>query len=132
MRDILVSIPVTKGKLKVYSKDIDRVDILTKLVLHSINSGVNINRIPIITNLPKKLVMETVDELEKREVIQGDYNGNYSLTEVGYRNFNLLNEVEKINKEEIEVLVDSYTKYIFTKEEISQKYVKETNYEKSR
>lgn len=119
---MLVRIPVVKGRLKVYSKDTDRINILTKLILHSINSQIAINRIPCIVNLPNRLVMENIEELEKREIIIGDYNGNYKLTEVGNRNFNLLNEIEKINKEGVEVLVDSYTKYIFTKDEISQRY----------
>lgn len=120
-----VKIPITKGKLKVYSKGVDRTNILTKLILHTIANRININRIESIINLPKRLIMENVEELEKGGVIVGDYNGNYRLTEVGIRNFNLLNEIEEINRKEIEVLVDSYTKYIFTPDEIGKRYIDE-------
>ena len=123
---MLVKIPVVRGKIKVYSKNIERVNILTKLILHSISRGININRIPIIINLSNKLVLETIEELEKRGIIEGDYNGNYKLTEVGNKNFTLLNEIEKLNKKEIEVLVDSYTKYIFIKEDIAERYIEES------
>lgn len=122
---MLVKIPVVKGRLKVYSKNIDRINILTKLILHSIANGININRIESIINLPKRLIVENAEELEKRGVIVGDYDGNYRLTEVGIRNFNLLNEIEKINRKEIEVLVDNYTKYIFTPNEIGCRYIDE-------
>ena len=54
---MLVKIPVVRGKIKVYSKNIERVNILTKLILHSISRGININRIPIIINLSNKLVL---------------------------------------------------------------------------
>lgn len=120
-----VKIPVIKGQLRVYSKDVERINILTKLILHSVAIGINVNRIEKIINLPKRLVMENVEELEKGGVITGDYNGNYKLTEVGMRNFNLLNEIEEINKSEIEVLVDSYTKHIFTQDELGHRYIDE-------
>lgn len=122
---MLVKIPIAKGRLKVCSKSIDKTNILTKLILHSVAKGVNINRIEGIINLPKRLIMENVEELEKRGVIVGDYNGNYRLTEVGVRNFKLLNEIEEINRKEVEVLVDNYTKYIFTLNEIGDRYIDE-------
>lgn len=124
---MLLKIPVIKGRLKVSSKDIERIDILTKLIFHCINTGVNIYKVSNITNLPKKLILETIEELEKRELIVGDYNGNYKFTENGEKNFNLLNEIEKLNKKEIEVIVDSYTKYIFTKDEICSRYFESEN-----
>ena len=122
---MLVKIPVIKATLKIYSKDIEKISILTKLILHAIASGINVNRIEDIVNLPKRLIMENVEELEKRGIIIGDYNGNYKLTEVGIRNFNLLNEIEEMNKKEIEVFVDSYTKHIFTQAEVEYRYIDE-------
>lgn len=122
---MLVKIPIVRGRLKVYSKAIDRTNILTNLILHTIATGININRIESIINLPKRLIMENVEELEKGGIIVGDYNGNYRLTDIGMRNFNLLKEIEEINRKEIEVLVDGYTKYIFTLDEIGGRYIGE-------
>lgn len=127
---MLVKIPVVLATLIIHSKEVERINILTKLILHAIALGVNINRIPYVTNLPQRLVSENVEELERRGVIIGDYNGNYSLTDVGRKNFNLLNETEIINERKIEVLVDSYTKHIFRKEEILERYVSDEEKEK--
>lgn len=127
---MLVKIPVVLATLIIHSKEVERINILTKLILHAIALGVNINRIPYVTNLPQRLVSENVEELERRGVIIGDYNGNYSLTDVGRKNFNLLNETEIINERKIEVLVDSYTKHIFRKEEILKRYVSDEEKEK--
>ena len=127
---MLVKIPVILATLIIHSKEVERINILTKLILHAIALGVNINRIPYVTNLPQRLVSENVEELERRGVIIGDYNGNYSLTDVGRKNFNLLNETEIINERKIEVLVDSYTKHIFRKEEILERYVSDEENEK--
>lgn len=127
---MLVKIPVVLATLIIHSKEVERINILTKLILHAIALGVNINRIPYVTNLPQRLVSENVEELERRGVIIGDYNGNYSLTDVGRKNFNLLNETEIINERKIEVLVDSYTKHIFRKEEILERYVSDEENEK--
>ena len=127
---MLVKIPVILATLIIHSKEVERINILTKLILHAIALGVNINRIPYVTNLPQRLVSENVEELERRGVIIGDYNGNYSLTDVGRKNFNLLNETEIINERKIEVLVDSYTKHIFRKEEILERYVSDEEKEK--
>ena len=127
---MLVKIPVVLATLIIHSKEVERINILTKLILHAIALGVNINRIPYVTNLPQRLVLENIEELERRGVIIGDYNGNYSLTDVGRKNFNLLNETEIINERKIEVLVDSYTKHIFRKEEILERYVSDEEKEK--
>lgn len=127
---MLVKIPVVLATLIIHSKEVERINILTKLILHAIALGVNINRIPYVTNLPQRLVSENIEELERRGVIIGDYNGNYSLTDVGRKNFNLLNETEIINERKIEVLVDSYTKHIFRKEEILERYVSDEENEK--
>lgn len=127
---MLVKIPVVLATLIIHSKEVERINILTKLILHTIALGVNTNRIPYITNLPERLVLENIEELERRGVIIGDYNGNYSLTDVGRKNFNLLNETEIINERKIEVLVDSYTKHIFRKEEILERYVSDEKKEK--
>ena len=127
---MLVKIPVVLGTLIIHSKEVERINILTKLILHAIALGVNTNRIPYVTNLPERLVLENIEELERRGVIIGDYNGNYSLTDVGRKNFNLLNETEIINERKIEVLVDSYTKHIFRKEEILERYVSDEEKEK--
>lgn len=127
---MLVKIPVVLATLIIHSKEVERINILTKLILHAIALGVNINRIPYVTNLPQRLVSENIEELERRGVIIGDYNGNYSLTDVGRKNFNLLNETEIINERKIEVLVDSYTKHIFRKEEILERYVSDEEKEK--
>ena len=127
---MLVKIPVVLGTLIIHSKEVERINILTKLILHAIALGVNINRIPYVTNLPQRLVSENIEELERRGVIIGDYNGNYILTDVGRKNFNLLNETEIINERKIEVLVDSYTKHIFRKEEILERYVSDEEKEK--
>ena len=127
---MLVKIPVVLGTLIIHSKEVERINILTKLILHAIALGVNINRIPYVTNLPQRLVLENIEELERRGVIIGDYNGNYILTDVGRKNFNLLNETEIINERKIEVLVDSYTKHIFRKEEILERYVSDEENEK--
>lgn len=127
---MLVKIPVVLGTLIIHSKEVERINILTKLILHAIALGVNINRIPYVTNLPQRLVLENIEELERRGVIIGDYNGNYILTDVGRKNFNLLNETEIINERKIEVLVDSYTKHIFRKEEILERYVSDKEKEK--
>lgn len=127
---MLVKIPVVLGTLIIHSKEVERINILTKLILHAIALGVNINRIPYVTNLPQRLVLENIEELERRGVIIGDYNGNYILTDVGRKNFNLLNETEIINERKIEVLVDSYTKHIFRKEEILKRYVSDEEKEK--
>lgn len=127
---MLVKIPVVLGTLIIHSKEVERINILTKLILHAIALGVNINRIPYVTNLPQRLVLENIEELERRGVIIGDYNGNYILTDVGRKNFNLLNEIEIINERKIEVLVDSYTKHIFRKEEILERYVSNKEKEK--
>ena len=127
---MLVKIPVVLATLIIHSKEVERINILTKLILHAIALGVNINRIPYVTNLPQRLVLENIEELERRGVIIGDYNGNYSLTDVGRKNFNLLNETEIINERKIEVLVDSYTKHIFRKEEILERYVSDEENEK--
>lgn len=127
---MLVKIPVVLATLIIHSKEVERINILTKLILHAIALGVNTNRIPYVTNLPQRLVSENVEELERRGVIIGDYNGNYSLTDVGRKNFNLLNETEIINERKIEVLVDSYTKHIFRKEEILERYVSDEEKEK--
>lgn len=129
---MLVKIPVVSATLIVYSKEIERINILTKLILHTIAVGVNINKIPSIINLPQRLVFENIEELEKSGVIIGDYNGNYRLTDVGTNNFNLLNEIERINKKKIEALVDSYTKHIFRKEEILERYISNEEKEKSK
>lgn len=127
---MLIKVPVVLATLIIHSKEVERINILTKLILHAIALGVNINRIPYVTNLPQRLVSENVEELERRGVIIGDYNGNYSLTDVGRKNFNLLNETEIINERKIEVLVDSYTKHIFRKEEILKRYVSDEEKEK--
>lgn len=127
---MLVKIPVVLATLIIHSKEVERINILTKLILHTIVLGVNTNRIPYVTNLPERLVLENIEELERRGVIIGDYNGNYSLTDVGRKNFNLLNETEIINERKIEVLVDSYTKHIFRKEEILERYVSDEEKEK--
>lgn len=127
---MLVKIPVVLGTLIIHSKEVERINILTKLILHAIALGVNINRIPYVTNLPQRLVLENIEELERRGVIIGDYNGNYNLTDIGRKNFNLLNETEIINERKIEVLVDSYTKHIFRKEEILERYVSDKEKEK--
>lgn len=127
---MLVKIPVVLGTLIIHSKEVERINILTKLILHAIALGVNINRIPYVTNLPQRLVLENIEELERRGVIIGDYNGNYILTDVGRKNFNLLNETEIINERKIEVLVDSYTKHIFRKEEILERYASDEEKEK--
>lgn len=127
---MLIKVPVVLATLIIHSKEVERINILTKLILHAIALGVNINRIPYVTNLPQRLVSENVEELERRGVIIGDYNGNYSLTDVGRKNFNLLNETEIINERKIEVLVDSYTKHIFRKEEILERYVSDEEKEK--
>ena len=127
---MLVKIPVILATLIIHSKEVERINILTKLILHTIALGVNTNRIPYVTNLPERLVLENIEELERRGVIIGDYNGNYSLTDVGRKNFNLLNETEIINERKIEVLVDSYTKHIFRKEEILERYVSDEEKEK--
>lgn len=127
---MLVKIPVVLATLIIHSKEVERINILTKLILHAIALGVNTNRIPYVTNLPQRLVLENIEELERRGVIIGDYNGNYSLTDVGRKNFNLLNETEIINERKIEVLVDSYTKHIFRKEEILERYVSDEEKEK--
>ena len=127
---MLVKIPVVLATLIIHSKEVERINILTKLILHTIALGVNTNRIPYVTNLPERLVLENIEELERRGVIIGDYNGNYSLTDVGRKNFNLLNETEIINERKIEVLVDSYTKHIFRKEEILERYVSDEEKEK--
>lgn len=127
---MLVKIPVVLATLIIHSKEVERINILTKLILHAIALGVNINRIPYVTNLPQRLVSENVEELERRGVIIGNYNGNYILTDVGRKNFNLLNETEIINERKIEVLVDSYTKHIFRKEEILERYVSDKEKEK--
>lgn len=127
---MLVKIPVVLATLIIHSKEVERINILTKLILHTIALGVNTNRIPYVTNLPERLVLENIEELERRGVIIGDYNGNYSLTDVGRKNFNLLNETEIINERKIEVLVDSYTKHIFRKEEILERYVSDEKKEK--
>ena len=127
---MLVKIPVILATLIIHSKEVERINILTKLILHAIALGVNINRIPYVTNLPQRLVSENIEELERRGIIIGDYNGNYSLTDVGRKNFNLLNETEIINERKIEVLVDSYTKHIFRKEEILERYVSDEEKEK--
>ena len=127
---MLVKIPVVLGTLIIHSKEVERINILTKLILHAIVLGVNINRIPYVTNLPQRLVLENIEELERRGVIIGNYNGNYILTDVGRKNFNLLNETEIINERKIEVLVDSYTKHIFRKEEILERYVSDEEKEK--
>jgi predicted transcriptional regulator len=127
---MLVKIPVVLATLIIHSKEVERINILTKLILHTIALGVNTNRIPYVTNLPERLVLENIEELERRGVIIGDYNGNYSLTDVGRKNFNLLNETEIINERKIEVLVDSYTKHIFRKEEILERYVSDKEKEK--
>lgn len=129
---MLVKIPVVLATLTVYSKEIERINILTKLILHTIALGVNVNKIPYIINLPQRLVLENIEELERSGVIIGDYNGNYRLTDVGKDNFNLLDEIEKINKRKIEVLVDSYTKYIFRKKEILERYISNEEKEKSK
>ena len=127
---MLVKIPVILATLIIHSKEVERINILTKLILHAIALGVNINRIPYVTNLPQRLVLENIEELERRGVIIGNYNGNYILTDVGRKNFNLLNETEIINERKIEVLVDSYTKHIFRKEEILERYVSDEEKEK--
>lgn len=127
---MLVKIPVVLATLIIHSKEVERINILTKLILHAIALGVNTNRIPYVTNLPQRLVLENIEELERRGVIIGDYNGNYILTDVGRKNFNLLNEIEIINERKIEVLVDSYTKHIFRKEEILERYVSNKEKEK--
>lgn len=127
---MLVKIPIVLGTLIIHSKEVERINILTKLILHAIALGVNINRIPYVTNLPQRLVLENIEELERRGVIIGNYNGNYILTDVGRKNFNLLNETEIINERKIEVLVDSYTKHIFRKEEILERYVSDEEKEK--
>ena len=127
---MLVKIPVVLATLIIHSKEVERINILTKLILHAIALGVNINRIPYVTNLPQRLVLENIEELERRGVIIGDYNGNYNLTDIGRKNFNLLNETEIINERKIEVLVDSYTKHIFRKEEILERYVSDEEKEK--
>lgn len=127
---MLVKIPIVLGTLIIHSKEVERINILTKLILHAIALGVNINRIPYVTNLPQRLVLENIEELERRGVIIGDYNGNYNLTDIGRKNFNLLNETEIINERKIEVLVDSYTKHIFRKEEILERYVSDKEKEK--
>lgn len=127
---MLVKIPVVLATLIIHSKEVERINILTKLILHAIALGVNINRIPYVTNLPQRLVLENIEELERRGVIIGNYNGNYILTDVGRKNFNLLNETEIINERKIEVLVDSYTKHIFRKEEILERYVSDKEKEK--
>lgn len=127
---MLVKIPVVLATLIIHSKEVERINILTKLILHTIALEVNTNRIPYVTNLPERLVLENIEELERRGVIIGDYNGNYSLTDVGRKNFNLLNETEIINERKIEVLVDSYTKHIFRKEEILERYVSDEEKEK--
>lgn len=127
---MLVKIPVVLATLIIHSKEVERINILTKLILHAIALGVNINRIPYVTNLPQRLVLENIEELERRGVIIGDYNGNYNLTDIGRKNFNLLNETEIINERKIEVLVDSYTKHIFRKEEILERYVSDKEKEK--
>lgn len=127
---MLVKISVVLGTLIIHSKEVERINILTKLILHAIALGVNTNRIPYVTNLPQRLVLENIEELERRGVIIGDYNGNYILTDVGRKNFNLLNETEIINERKIEVLVDSYTKHIFRKEEILERYVSDKEKEK--
>lgn len=129
---MLVKIPVVLATLTVYSKEIERINILTKLILHTIALGVNVNKIPYIINLPQRLVLENIEKLERSGVIIGDYNGNYRLTDVGKDNFNLLDEIEKINKRKIEVLVDSYTKYIFRKKEILERYISNEEKEKSK
>lgn len=127
---MLVKISVVLGTLIIHSKEVERINILTKLILYAIALGVNTNRIPYVTNLPQRLVLENIEELERRGVIIGDYNGNYILTDVGRKNFNLLNETEIINERKIEVLVDSYTKHIFRKEEILERYVSDKEKEK--
>lgn len=127
---MLVKIPVVLATLIIHSKEVERINILTKLILHAIALGVNINRIPYVTNLPQRLVLENIEELERRGVIIGNYNGNYILTDIGRKNFNLLNETEIINERKIEVLVDSYTKHIFRKEEILERYVSDKEKEK--
>lgn len=127
---MLVKIPVVLATLIIHSKEVERINILTKLILHTIALGVNINRIPYVTNLPQRLVLENIEELERRGVIIRNYNGNYILTDVGRKNFNLLNETEIINERKIEVLVDSYTKHIFRKEEILERYVSDEEKEK--
>ncbi|WP_293961579.1 hypothetical protein [uncultured Fusobacterium sp.] len=127
---MLVKIPVVLATLIIHSKEVERINILTKLILHAIALGVNINRIPYVTNLPQRLVLENIEELERRGVIIRNYNGNYILTDVGRKNFNLLNETEIINERKIEVLVDSYTKHIFRKEEILERYVSDEEKEK--
>lgn len=127
---MLVKIPVVLATLIIHSKEVERINILTKLILHAIALGVNTNRIPYVTNLPQRLVLENIEELERRGVIIGDYNGNYILTDVGRKNFNLLNGIEIINERKIEVLVDSYTKHIFRKEEILERYVSNKEKEK--
>ena len=127
---MLVKISVVLGTLIIHSKEVERINILTKLILYAIALGVNTNRIPYVTNLPQRLVLENIEELERRGVIIGNYNGNYILTDVGRKNFNLLNETEIINERKIEVLVDSYTKHIFRKEEILERYVSDEEKEK--
>lgn len=129
---MLVKISVVLGTLIIHSKEVERINILTKLILHSIALGVNINKIPYLTNLPQRLVLENIEELEKRGVIIGDYNGNYKLTDVGIKNFNLLNEIERLNESKVEILVDSYTKHIFKKEEILEKYITSSEMLKSK
>lgn len=120
-----VKIPVTIGEIQISSKGLDRINILTKIILHLINSEINTNRLKDIINLPERLILENIEKLQKDGIIFGDYFGNYKLTDVGEKNFKFLSEVEELNKKKIRVAADNYTKHIFKLEEIYDVYADE-------
>ena len=127
-----IGIPTYEGVIGIGSEDLDKVNILTKIILKAIKLGVSLERLETLIKIPKYLLEEDLKKLDERGIVEkkGDI---YCLTEVGETNYSILEVIEEFNRLKKEVIVDRYTSKVFFKDSLKNIYIStedKENYEK--
>lgn len=116
-----ICIPTYSGVIEIGSKNIEKTNILTKILLQGIKLGLSIEKIKNIIKLPIDLLKEDLSRLEKVKIIYRE-NGTLKLTETGEKNYNIIKLIEEFNKNKLEVVLDRYSSLIFLKNDIKMYY----------
>lgn len=116
-----ICIPTYSGVIEIGSKNTEKINILTKILLQGIKLGLSVEKIRNIIKLPINLLEEDLSRLEKVKIIYKE-NGVLKLTEIGEKNYNIIKLIEEFNKKKLEVILDRYSSLIFLRGDIKMYY----------
>lgn len=115
--DKQICIPTYSGVVKIGSKNTEKINILTKILLQGIKLGLSVEKIRNIIKLPINLLEEDLDRLEKVKIIYRE-NETLKLTEIGEKNYKIIRLIEEFNKNKVEIVLDRYTGLIFLRKDL--------------